>query len=103
MRSGATLVYSKAQIMSPPETSQYGSVPIGGGTVINTNCGYPNAADVYHELLIDSTAFTPFSTDSYLTEFRLDGASNPATCKLVYIAPDTADKQAQITVETTGC
>ena len=102
LRSGAELVHAKAAVMIPAQLGQYGTVPVQGSS-IDTNYGYPNAADVYHKLLIDHSRFTPFSIGSYVTEFRLTAAPNPSTCKIIYAAPTAPSHTASTTISTGGC
>jgi len=103
IRSGAAMVFAKAVVMQPKQTGQYGQVTLASGETINTNYGYPNAAHVYHRLLVDPSHFTAWSSGSYLTEFRLTDAPDPSNCKVSYVAPSSAGDEPVITTVTSGC
>ena len=98
LQAASALVYSKALVANPAQTSGTGSVNIGQGVIINTNYGYPTAGSISQAL----QNLTNISTDNSGT-FWPTSASNSANCKVVYTAATNSTTPATVSTYSSDC
>lgn len=98
LQAASALVYSKALVANPAQTSGTGSVNIGQGVTITTAWGYPTAGSVSQAL----QNLTNISTNNNGT-FWPTSASNSTNCKVVYTAATSSTTPPTIVTTSTDC
>ncbi|MHB1532862.1 prepilin-type N-terminal cleavage/methylation domain-containing protein [Acidithiobacillus sp.] len=101
LQAASALVYSKALVANPAQTSGTGSVNIGQGVIIQTNYGYPTGTSI--STALQSTTNFGVSASAAAATFWPTSASSSANCKVVYTAATSSINPPTIVTTSTDC